>query len=592
MNLDFLENLLPPGALEKMKPAELRGFIATLRKMPTAAPTTSAQFGREDPRDFIRDVLGMKPTAAAVKHGYKDPWTPDQDRVMEAIMEHPKVAVPSGHSCGKSFIAAVLALWWLYRKPRSVVVTTAPTARQVEDILWGEIRERYHTAPRKLPGRQLLSKIEVGDKWMAVGFTAAPKQSQISATTFQGYHSDNVMMIYDEATGVDEQIQQGGTALTMRPTDRTLAIANPTDRNCWFAKKALDKWHVVHLSCENHPNVLCKDPEIIPGAVTQEWIDERLEEYGGRDTPLFKSKVLGELPGDDPDSLIQIGWVSRAQRDVEGENDDGRGTALGLDVAGEGGDLTVLWAAKNGRTWIPKLGGKHAWHSGQNVMKAVELVQRAMAEIPDVRTVCVDSTAIGSGVTARLNELNRRGELPFYRTGPVMSTAVKKPYIIEVNFGSNAWAKAKFVNKKSELWWRGREALEAEDILIPNDAELATYGLPKGSSLLTQLMTPIYDFPKGKIVVYDKKSAGGQGGVEKTRHLPSKSPDVAHAWLLAVWGHLRQRKEEAPMPMRTTWDLFYADIKEAGSRTGRAAQERRNRKKLSPYIQTRTRRGR
>jgi hypothetical protein len=946
MNLDFLGDLLPPGKLEKMKPAELRGFIATLRKMPTAPMATVEKFGREDPRDFVRNVLGFRPTESAKKHGISVPWTPDQERVMLSVRDNFKTAVPSGHGSGKQLclktllptpsgwttmgevrvgdevlddqgqpttvtfvsetdpapesreivfsdgsalvacvdhqwvtwdriarkqkgrgarhdgpkvrttseieetliyptkqrlrnhsieavlpldlplkddlpirpytlgywlgngsksggylhvgnevggecgadltevsrrveqdgyayrvvdggegrcphitvlglrtvlrennllenrhiptvysrasieqrlellrglmdsdgycdkssgvvefcsttrrlvegvrdlvctlgmaassvfegdamlngrfisrkyritfrptvpvfglkrkadrqrfvhkktqdrphrfikdvrrvspvpmrciqvdspsscylagpsyitthntnIASIITLWWLYRREGSIVVTTAPTARQVEKVLWGEISSMWSKSKTRLPGRKLQTEINLSEdqeeKWLALGFTASPKAGDISSSRFQGLHGKYVLVVIDEATGVDEQIKQGAESLVMNPeTDRILAIANPTDPNCWF-KKACDTWNLVHISCENHPNVVHDDPSIIPGAVSKAWIQDRLDEYGARDTPLFKSKVLGEFPEQATDSLINLGWVTRAQRYVEGEKDDGRGTTLGLDVAGEGDDLTVLFAAKNGRTWIPKVGGKHAWHTGQDVMKAVGLVKRAMIEIPDVRTVCVDSTAIGHGVTARLNEMNSRGELPFYRTGPVMSTSAKKPYIIEVNFGSEAWAKTKFVNKKSELWWRGREALEAEDILIPNDAEMAMYGLPKGSSLPTQLMTPIYDFPKGKIIVYDKKSAGGQGGVEKTRHLPSKSPDVAHAWLLAVWGHLRQRKEEAPMPMRTTWDLFYADIKEASSRNSRASKERRNRKRLSPYIQTKTR---
>ena len=61
-------------------------------------------------------------------------------RSCEAVRDHPQVTVRSGHGVGKTFVAACAALWWVYSFRPSLVLTTAPTARQVEGLLWGEIR--------------------------------------------------------------------------------------------------------------------------------------------------------------------------------------------------------------------------------------------------------------------------------------------------------------------------------------------------------------------------------------------------------------------------------------------------------------------
>jgi hypothetical protein len=585
----FSLHSITPEVLRRMNMQDKRKLFLLLEKIPTPTRKVSQVYGREDPREFVKEVLGAQPTKEALAAGYSDPWTPDQEKVMMSVMQHRKTAVPSGHSAGKTKIAAWIALWFLYRHPNTTVVTTAPTARQVEEVLWGEIREAHASARIRLPGRVLLSKIDIGGKekrWFATGFTVASRTDDISATSFQGLHNRWVLVVYDEATGVTPEVLEGGESLMVRPTDRALAIANPTDPTAWF-KKACDTWHTVHMSCEDHPNVIHSNPDIVPGAVTQEWIDDRLEAYGSRDAPLFRSKVLGLFPDQNPDSLISVGWVERAQRFIEDEQEDDKGVSLGLDVAGEGEDLTVLWACKNRRTWIPKIDGRYAWHVGRDVMQAVSLVKRACMAIPDVRSIAVDDTGLGGGCTARLNEMNEAGELPQHRLGKSMSQIGRKLRILPVNFGSSAWNNTRFQYTKDELWWHGRELLRMDEVLIPSDAELSKYGLPKGNSLTSQLTTAIYDFPMGKIVVYDKR--GARGAVEKTKLLPIKSPDLAHAWLLAVWARSQTPAREVPERMTTTQQMFDAqtqEIIEKGIEGKRRFMRSRVRGREMPYQRT------
>lgn len=44
---------------------------------------------------------------------------------------NPRVAVRSGHKCGKSMSLVGLSLWWICTRPRGKVAMTAPSADQV-----------------------------------------------------------------------------------------------------------------------------------------------------------------------------------------------------------------------------------------------------------------------------------------------------------------------------------------------------------------------------------------------------------------------------------------------------------------------------
>jgi hypothetical protein len=57
-----------------------------------------------DPVGFITERLG------------EHVWS-KQRQIAEAVRDHRRVAVPSAHETGKSFIAARIAAWWIRRSP-------------------------------------------------------------------------------------------------------------------------------------------------------------------------------------------------------------------------------------------------------------------------------------------------------------------------------------------------------------------------------------------------------------------------------------------------------------------------------------------
>jgi hypothetical protein len=81
----------------------------------------------EDPVKWVRDVL------------HHDPWE-KQEEVIRSVFENARTTVRSCHGVGKTFIAADVAEAFFHAYDDAIVITTAPTQRQVSKILWGYLR--------------------------------------------------------------------------------------------------------------------------------------------------------------------------------------------------------------------------------------------------------------------------------------------------------------------------------------------------------------------------------------------------------------------------------------------------------------------
>src|SRR5688500_7201178 len=104
-SLDYLREL---RAKRQMEQAKIRGG-----------------FNTDNPLRFFYYTLNWRPTPEALGFGYKHGVTPQQMRVAASVVQNRRTAVPAGHSVGKTKIAAGLALWFLYSREDSIVITTA-----------------------------------------------------------------------------------------------------------------------------------------------------------------------------------------------------------------------------------------------------------------------------------------------------------------------------------------------------------------------------------------------------------------------------------------------------------------------------------
>jgi hypothetical protein len=110
------------------------------------------------------------------------------------------------------------------------------------------------------------------------------------------------------------------------------------------------------------------------------------------------------------------------------------------------------------------------------------------------------------------------------------------------------------------MYWYARERLRLQDLTLPTDRELLRLGLPRGSSVVSQLTAPIYmQTATGKINVLDRRD-----GREDTKTLPTKSPDFAHSWILACWAWQFLRASKSTDPPKSTQEIrareFHDDV--------------------------------
>lgn len=283
-----------------------------------------------------------------------EPWSRQVD-ILHSVRDNKETYVKSCNSAGKTFLAARLVLWWLFTR-RGKVVTTAPTWRQVREVLWSNLRSACERAPQ-LGVNPMQTKLELGPEWFAVGLsTKVPDK-------FQGYHG-NVLIVVDEASGVsDEEIWAAIDGnLTDNKNDRLLAIGNPLDPDSVFSRKfklPKKKGLINHItiSAYDTPNFTNRHKSI-EGLITPEWAEQKLIEWG-ENSPLYQARVLGEFPKVGTAALFPMHWLERAFRydtkghfePVLGGNDEwvdgmpdvsnGPGV-LGLDVSGSGVDNNAM----------------------------------------------------------------------------------------------------------------------------------------------------------------------------------------------------------------------------------------------------------
>lgn len=292
---------------------------------------------RAYPEEFIYDWFGWKP------------WD-KQIQVCHSVRDYKETYVQSGNALGKSHLAAALVIWWVATR-RGKVVTTAPTFRQVREILWSKVNSFCLQSPG-LGFQPTQTRLEIEPEWYAFG------ASTNSPDAMQGIHS-NVLVVVDEACGVtSEEIWTALDGdLTDGRNDRLLAIGNPTDPDTIFRrrcdsgrKKDNHNRNTIVISAFDCPNVEQKK-DIIPGLVSWEWVKQKIEDWG-EDSPFTKARIYGEFPENVSDSLFPLAWLNRAfEYDPETYGDVSEGiSSIGLDV-GAGADNNSLVYRTGGKVW-------------------------------------------------------------------------------------------------------------------------------------------------------------------------------------------------------------------------------------------------
>lgn len=374
------------------------------------------QSWQQDWNKFIRDVLKARLDA-------------EQQAIVSSVQHNKMTTVASGTSRGKDFVAACIALSFFYLTPKfnskgelvenTKVFMTAPTGRQVHNIMTPEVRKLYRKAG-VLPGRLVAEDIRTDyEEWFLTGFKAG--DDNLEAWT--GLHASNILFIVTEATGLSEMVFEGIEG-NLQGNSRLLIVWNPNVTTGYAAKSMKsDRFAKFRLNSLNAENVVAKKM-IIPGQVDYDWVKDKVDSWctpindisfdegegdfkfeGGlyRPNDLFRVKVLGMFPKVAEDVLIPYEWVEIANRRwQEMQEDNKRMRAkcrLGVDVAGMGRDSSVLCPRYD--NYVDRF---EAYQSGGQAahMHIAGMVAQVLKD--KGAKAFIDTIGEGAGVYSRLRE--------------------------------------------------------------------------------------------------------------------------------------------------------------------------------------------
>jgi hypothetical protein len=397
--------------------------------------------------------------------------------VAESLRDHQYTVVKAGNSLSKSYSVARLALWFLYTHYPSTVITTAPSQTQVEEILWREIAQAHANARIPLGGELLKTSLDLqksvkGKKWFATGFATRPDTVTQQATRVQGFHNENVLVIMDEAAGVLTEIWDAVAKLLTTPRQKFLAIGNPTVAHGDFVDCFKDaKFNKVTISVLDSPNYIAKT-EVIPGLSGVEFVEQTKAKYG-EGSNFYKAMVLGEIPSEDVDALLQMAWIEAAENRKVEHYFGYTKRFVTWDVADGGDDPHVIKAWEN-TTEIDSVE-----LLGKKVEEAEPYVWRMLRKYRG-NTIVVDGDGIGRVAVSLLEQTKDKNTfiIPFYGS----STEVNTPET--------------FLHKRSEACWDMRNMFEKGIISIAS--------IPEQREELAAIKLD-QDTRKGNIAVEPKK---------------------------------------------------------------------------------------
>lgn len=431
------------------------------------------------PDKFANDVLGVVP----------DAW---QAEALQALGNHSRVAIRSGHGVGKTALEAWVCLWFLFTRPYPKIPCTAPTQRQLYDILWPEISkwmEQSEILKAIFEWKQTKVAARFApERWFATARTASKPENMA------GFHEDHILFICDEASGIDDRIYETIEGALTSADAKLLLCGNPT-RNAGVFKRAFFEDRDLYYT----QKISCLDSE----RVTDEYSQLLIRQYG-MDSDVVRVRVLGEFPKAEPDGLIALELVEAAMmRDTLNDDIKQSNTVfIGADIARFGDDETVICSRIGGR--VLDMTHYNKRDTMETVGRILDTATRIMAAYGKQRAaIYVDDDGVGGGVTDRLREV-------VYERG-------LNATVYDCHNGGKANDSGHYANWATESWDLLRQRFAAGTIQLPQDDELAA-----------QLSMRKYKVnSKGQMLLEEKSLYK-----KRTR----RSPDRADALVLAFAG--------------------------------------------------------
>lgn len=481
-----------------------------------------------------------------------------------------QVLIPSGHGLGKTRLLAVGILWMMITHMFSHTLCTAPSSSQLTGRLWSEIRKLFRRLRKYWPilandweiqGSSIVHiNPDYGD-WNVIARTARPERPE----ALQGAHAlddddtdgqlaaifadevdttatGGILVIIEEASGVDDTIRKTLEGALSEEGARLLAPGNPTRPDGWFADdiERTDRYAVHTLDCRLSNRELVyglpwRDTAgnihnlTMRGFVSPRYWENILAECDGdEEADYFKIRVRGEKPRSAQFSLVKEHWVTAAQERSNDPDSIHEPIVIGIDFG-----LTSDKHAMAVRQGYNMLDGQEWLRKEDPEQVTMEAAERAIdaQELFNARYIIGDSNGVGRGAMEHLTKHYRKH-------------TNKHVKVIHYNAGRGALDKNRYSRRRDEMWHKyGRKWLAN-----PRCCLLDAPGLKR------QLTAPQFEERNNVVYVESKKSL-------KTRGY--ESTNLADALLQTLMVHLplTDLEDDEPAEPDLTNSIFHNHFK-------------------------------
>ena len=442
---------------------------------------------KESPLQFVKECLKVTPTRQQLEILTGE----------SSISKNKRSSIRSGHGPGKSAVAAWLILWFMVTRPFAKVVCTAPTNRQLTDILLSELSKWLRgslVADEFQVFRDAIRHKEAPKEyWVRFISPSVRSSKEEQAETLAGLHDEHILVVCDEASGIPDPVYIPLEGILTKPDNKVLLIGNMTRNSGYFYDTHFNSeikknWNLLHWDSRESENVDKSYPEYMAAKY-------------GVESNIFRIRVEGNPPLQDENTLIPL-YAAEMCIGNEIMVAEDEPLYLGVDVARYGDDVSII---------LPRRGLQIlAWETFRklNTIDLGGFINQTYQEL-EASGCAIDVIGVGAGVADWLEKHNLKN-------------------LYQVNVSTSSSDITKYHKLRDELWVKVRDNCLLGKYSFP-DVKVHGEKESLGQQLANELSTVRYKFNNhGGYVVESKKDLKARG---------IASPNIADALCLTEYFH-------------------------------------------------------
>lgn len=373
----------------------------------------------------------------------KEPTWQQLSIIDSAQLRSAMTTVTSGHGTGKSDLTSMMILLYMLCFPGARVIIIANKIGQVMTGIFKYLKINWNELCKREPWLRkyfVITDTMFYERANKGVWTVIPKGFRLgNEEALAGEHAEHLWYIVDEASGVSDKAFGIITGALTQEDNRLLMLSQPTRPSGYFYES-----HHGMAKNDGNPNGVFTsirlNSEHSP-LVKPSFIKMKLAEYGGRDSPEYKIKVLGEFPDNINGFLLGRDVCERAQQRIVRLH-KGWGWVALCDV-GNGRDKSVLNIGRvsgygSKRRYVPH--SVREFDGTVDPIKFGHLIHQECdtEQFPNI-TIAVDGDGVGSG-TIKILEAHGRN-VQEIRWGIPPFSDYDKTRFISKRALANIWAR-------------------------------------------------------------------------------------------------------------------------------------------------------